>query len=68
MMLPLLVSPQQGIILVTLTSLAGTSVFAHHICRLQCRVLQVQPLLVGVKLLVLLAGHIVSCYDEPNEV
>ena len=36
-MLPLLVSPQQGIILVNLTSLAGTSVFAHRICRLQCR-------------------------------
>ena len=50
-MLPLLVSPRQGIILVTLTSLAGTSVFAHHICHQQCRGLRVQPLLVGVKLL-----------------
>ena len=30
--------------------------------------LQVQPLLVGVEVLVWLVGHNVSCYDEPNEV
>ena len=35
--LPLLVSTLRGIILVTLTSLAGTSVFVHRICHRQCR-------------------------------